>query len=152
MKPSQGRRRHRSRSLAIGGVLTIMTLTGCLKGRHFHVQDDIRFIEPLQGDFVQTPLQLRWENGGLPAQRYAVFLDRAPIAPKQSIQDLETSERSNIFETTATELLLEFVSPRSTSVLGRRNVHRIVVIAIDKNGRRMSDESAAIDFTVVPNE
>jgi hypothetical protein len=137
--------------MALCAVVTV-TMTGCLEGRDFHHQDRLNFVEPFQDDFVQAPVQLRWTDEGSGAARYVLFVDRAPIAPKQSIEDLDPSDRGNIYESTTPELLLEFVPPRSTSVASRRDRHRLVLIAVDDDGIRLGDESASLDLTVVPAE
>lgn len=130
-------------------VACTLALTGCLEDRSFHVSDIVRFAEPAEGDFASSPLLVRWEGSPKDATQWALFLDRAPIQPGASIDDLEVQERQNLWVTTDQELTIEFVPPRSSSVASRRDLHRLVVIPLDANGERIGEHAASVELTVI---
>jgi hypothetical protein len=124
-------------------------MSGCLEGRSFHRQSALRIIEPIEGDFAEAPLTIRWESPDTAVKRFAVFVDRPPLAPGQSVDTLEVQEREGVFPTTETEFVLEFVAPRDTSVEARRDLHQITVVGLASDGKRIDDSSTSIKLTVV---
>jgi hypothetical protein len=123
---------------------------GCLEDRSFHVDDDIRFTEPVEGDFAAAPLLVKWTGRPAKTVSWALFLDRAPLRPGQSIDDLEVQERQNLFLTDKQELTLDLVPPRAVAVPSRRDRHRLIVIPLDAKGQRVGEEAASVELTVVP--
>lgn len=130
------------------GALSLLS-TGCLEDRSFHENDVFRFVEPLEGDFASAPLLVRWEGRPAKTAKWALFLDRAPIKPETSIEDLEVQERQNLWITEEQELTIDFVPPRSTSVDSRRDRHLFVVIPLDADGERIGEHAASVELTVV---
>ena len=106
-------------------------------------------VEPLQNDFVQAPLQVRWKSKFPRAERFAVLLDRSPLARGKSVDSLEVQERGNLWITESEELLIAFVPQRRTKVASRRDRHRIIVVPLDAKGRRRGDDLASVELTVV---
>ncbi len=141
----------RPRFALLGASLASFTfaLAGCLEDRSFHQSDTIRFAEPVEGDFAASPLLVRWEDTSKDAKKWAVFLDRAPIRPGASVEDLEVQERENLWVTTEQELTIDFVPPRRTSVASRRDQHRLVVVPLDADGERLGEHAASVALTVI---
>jgi hypothetical protein len=131
-------------------LVLVVALTGCLEDRSFHVDDDIRFIEPVEGDFASSPLLVKWTGGPTKTRSWALFVDRAPIRPGTSIDDLEVQERENLFLSDGQELTLDLVPPRAVAVASRRDRHRLVLVPLDAKGRRVGEEAASVELTVVP--
>ncbi len=132
------------------GLLVVFALSGCLEDRSFHVDNDIRFTEPVEGDFASAPLLVKWTGRPAKTTSWALFVDRAPIRPGQSIDDLEVQERQNLFLSDGQELVLDLVTPRRVAVVSRRDHHRLVVVPLDAKGRRVGEEAASVELTVVP--
>ena len=130
------------------GAITLV-LSGCLEDRSFHESDVVRFAEPAEGDFASAPLLVRWEGNPKGAAQWALFLDRAPIKPGASIDDLEVQERQNLWITAEREYTIAFVPPRASSVASRRDLHRLVVIPLDAEGGRIGELAASVELTVV---
>lgn len=143
---------NRRRSAWIAGACAAVwpvTLGACLEDRSFHDTDRVRFAEPLENDFASAPLIVRWEGKPKDTVKWALFLDRVPIQPGTSIDDLEVQERQNLWVTEDQEFTIDFVPPRSTSVASRRDRHRLVVIPLDASGERIGEHAASVDLTVV---
>jgi hypothetical protein len=138
--------------LAVQGavlVAAMSAMSGCLEGRSFHRNSGLSIIEPIDGDFAEAPLTIRWVSPNSSVKRFAVFVDRPPLAPGKSVDKLEVQERDGVFPTTETEFLLEFVAPRDTSVVARRDLHQITVVALTSDGKRLDDSSSSVKLTVV---
>ncbi len=140
-------RRH-TRVVAAAAALSLLQ-TGCLEDRSFHQNDVVQIVEPLEGDFASAPLVVRWEGRPAKAAQWALFLDRAPIKPGTSIEDLEVQERQSLWITEEQEFTIDFVPPRSTSVDSRRDRHVLVVIPLDADGDRIGEHAASVELTVV---
>ena len=135
--------------VGVAVVALLLPLSGCLEDRSFHENDTLRFVEPLEGDFASAPLLVRWKGTPRKVAKWAVFLDRAPIKPGTSIEDLEVQERQNLWITKEQELTIDFVPPRSTSVESRRDRHLLVVIPLDADGERIGEHAASVELTVI---
>ncbi len=142
-------KRPRSARVAVAVGVLSMLLGGCLEDRSFHENDVFRFTEPLEGDFASAPLLVRWEGKPKDTTQWALFLDRAPIKPGTSIDDLEVQERQNLWITKDQNLTIDFVPPRSTSVASRRDRHLLVVIPLDADGERIGEHTASVELTVI---
>jgi hypothetical protein len=133
--------------LLLAGTLM---LGGCLEGRLFTERDAIRIVELGEGDYVEAPFDVVWETDLTDVASWAVFLDRPPIEPNASIEDLETQERENLFLTTEQILPIEFVTPKRTSVADRKDRHRIIVVALNDKQERIGDHAGSVELTVLP--
>ena len=149
MKAGQWFVGRRVRRLAALAFCASLVTGGCLEDRSFHQSDEIRFVEPIEEDFAQAPLLVRWEGKPDRTVKWAVFLDRAPIRPGASVDDLEVQERTNIWITDAPEYTVEFVPPRQTAVASRRDRHRLTVIPLDAKGKRVGEHAASVELTVI---
>lgn len=145
---------HRAGRRTLASALTIacvsLLASGCLEGRSFHDGNEIRFVEPVEEDFAQAPLLVRWVGKPAKTAKWAVFLDRAPIGPGSSVEDLEVQERTNMWVTDVPEHTVEFVPPRQSAVASRRDRHRLTVIPLDAEGKRLGEHSASVELTVIP--
>lgn len=133
------------------GVLTPLTLSGCLDGMAFHADRRLRIIEPAQDDFAQAPLQLRWKAEGLGGAvvSYGVFVDRSPIAPGKSVNELRGDDRVNMYVTGKTQLVIEQIGSRTGVTKSQEDLHEITVIALDAAGARVGETNDWVRVTVV---
>ena len=144
-----GLRRAIAAALAFVGLS--LPMAGCLEDRSFHEGNEVRFVEPVEEDYAQAPLLVRWEGKPANTAKWAVFLDRAPIGPGASVDDLEVQDRTNIWVTDVPEYTVEFVPPRQSAVASRRNRHRLTVIPLDAAGKRLGEHGASVELTVIPS-
>ncbi len=136
------------KSLAAVTLLAAL-LSGCLEGRSFHTNSALRITEPVEGDFAEAPLTIRWESQDKGTKRFAVFVDRPPVPVGKSVDTLKIQDRDGMYLTTEQEFFLEFVAQRSTSVVARRDVHQVTVVALTSDGKRKDDSSSSVKLTVV---
>lgn len=137
-----------SRTL-ICALLTSTLASGCLENRQFYATEELKIITPVENDFAEAPLTVTWVGTPDGTKRWAVFLDRAPIRPGKSVDDLENDERGNLWITDDSSLLIDAIAPRSTSVASRKGRHRIAVVALDGNGKRIGEHVSSVELTVI---
>jgi hypothetical protein len=115
---------------------------------------------------VRLPVTLRWQRRSLSAgERYAVFVDRAPVAPGEMLSSIVNEddpcrftqtcstkpflESRNVYRTAAPRLTIESIA--ETNELSRsiaRDTHEAVIVVIDASNRRVGEQSYAVDFRI----
>lgn len=133
------------------GVAGPLVLTSCLDGMAFHSDRRIHIVEPVQDDFAQSPLQVRWTADGLGRNvvSYGVFIDRSPVAPGKSVSDLRGDDRVNMYITPKTQLVIEQIGSRSGVPRSQADVHEITVVALDGGGARVGETNDWVRLTIV---
>jgi hypothetical protein len=127
-----------------------LLLGGCFDGMSFHVDERLTLAEPLQGDYVELPVQMRWSAEALSAAKeFVVFVDKAPIGRGVNIDSLEGDELINVYRTTKTELVVEQITSKVNVTPDRADRHEVTVIALDSKGVRLGESSDWAQFTVV---
>jgi hypothetical protein len=125
-------------------------LGGCFAGMSFRTDDRLTLVEPLQGDYVQLPVQVSWSADELPlAKEFVVFVDKAPIGRGVNIDSLEGDELINVYRTTKTAFVVEQITSKVNVTPDRADRHEITVIALDAKGNRLGESSDWAQFTVV---
>jgi hypothetical protein len=153
-----------------------VALSGCVpQGLAFRVDDRLTFVSPEDRSTVSLPVVLDWEIRdfdivdpgtpvrGVDAGYFAVFVDRAPMPPNESLRWLARKDTScrpddgcpdeeylnarGVWTTTETELVLEQL-PRTTDREDRKERHRAVVVLLDGEGRRIGESAFEIAFDV----
>jgi hypothetical protein len=162
--------------LPAGVLALLLGLTACVpQGLAFRVDDRLTFITPEDRATVSLPVVIDWEirdfevvDPGTPADGgdagyFAVFVDRAPMPPNESLRWLARKDTScrpddgcpdeeylnarGVWTTTETELVLEQL-PRTTDREDRKERHRAVVVLLDAQGRRIGESAFEITFDV----
>lgn len=140
------------------GLLALMTLTAaCSTSNYaFRIDESIEFIEPAARSEVPLPLTLRWTDDEQPsgmrvdprdprAQYYAVFVDRAALAPGKRLSSLvddttpcdpaqgcptpEQLDDLDVYLVAAPMLQLDFLADlRPTSRGDSKDVHEVTVV------------------------
>lgn len=127
-----------------------LVLSGCFAGMSFHTDDRLTLVEPLQGDYVQLPVQVSWSADELAlAKEFVVFVDKAPIGRGVNIDSLEGDELINVYRTTKTAFVVEQITSKVNVTPDRADRHEITVIALDGKGDRLGESSDWAQFTVV---
>lgn len=161
-----------ARSMLRGvGLLVIAWLcASCgLNGRDFVQDERIRIDTPRPLQLVKPPFVMRWAGQVKGASRYAVFVDRAPMAPDESLRayaerqcdgtalcptdtkdGLQTwLEQRGVFEAGRSKLEVPFVTTRGeSSEKDTRSTHEAVVVALGPDGRRIGESAWATTFRV----
>jgi hypothetical protein len=167
--------RRRSLALAAGLSLALGT-SGCatsLKGLEFHNDNRMKITEPHQNELVANPVTLRWTMkdftvagaGAGPVNDttgyFAVFVDRAPVKPGQTLAAVSKHTPScqhttlcmtktylateQVYTTTNDEIRLPAVS----DILGNNEstqYHTATVILINTAGERISESAWSVEF------
>ena len=152
----------------VAAALLAATAAACAgDGAAFRRDESVDIVQPDNRAVVELPVHIRWEAdleagpGGGPY--YAVFVDRAPIRPGQSLRaladdscddtkgcpDLQYLRDRNVHVTDRTEVTLDVVPRPSTSQrTGARNRHEATIVVIDGDGRRIGEGAYAVEFEV----
>jgi hypothetical protein len=127
-----------------------LLLSSCFAGMSFHSDDRLTLLEPLQGDYVQLPVQVSWSADELTmAKEFVVFVDKPPIGRGVNIDSLEGDELINVYRTTKTAFVVEQITSKVNVTPDRADRHEITVIALDGKGDRLGESSDWAQFTVV---
>lgn len=143
-------------------LLGCLALAACVpQGLAFRVDDRLTFRSPEDRSTVTLPVTLEWTIRDFDGESFAVFVDRPPMPPGETLRWVARDDRScreddgcpdeaylnerHVYPTTRTRLVLEQV-PRGDE--GRRERHRAVVVLLDADGRRMGESAFEITFDV----
>ena len=140
---------------------------GCsTDGLAFRQDDRIEILEPDDRAVVSVPVHLRWradlEPGPGGGPYFAVFVDRAPIRPGQSLRvladescndtdgclDLQYLRDRYVHVTDEPEVVLDVLPRKASSQRTGANRHEATVIVIDADGRRVGEAAYAVEFEV----
>ena len=133
----------------------------------FRRDDRVEIVQPKDEQEVRLPVRLRWKadlDRRVNGERYfAVFVDRPPVAPGQSLSTLadESCERTPgcpdreyledryVFVTDKTALDLDVVpQPASSQRTGAKDRHEAVIVLVDGEGRRVGEASYRVSFGI----
>ena len=152
-------------SRILGLALTLLTaalVPACAGARELRA-DQISIVAPAQLARVQLPATVRWRTDGLPdsVKRFAVFVDRGPMAPGRDLRSLADDacrQRPGCPDADYLRTLDIYVTDRPSVVVPAvldadgvgshtaHPVHRAVVVALDRHGRRVGGFSAQSTF------
>ncbi|MGI8608470.1 MAG: hypothetical protein ACR2MY_04465 [Candidatus Dormibacteria bacterium] len=129
------------------GILT----SGC--GPLLFRQDHRLAIQsPHDRSTVRAPLNIHWSarDFASPADgHFAVFLDRDPQPPGESLEYFPKADRSQgIFVVAATSLRIDTFQRDFSLPKSDQNLHDVTVILLDRNGRRIGESAAFAQFRV----
>lgn len=140
----------RRRAVLAGCALLPCLATACgPSGLDFRQDHRLSIVAPEGVPTVHLPLAVRWRfldalgGAGGPAQ-FAVFVDRAPVAPGESLTALDPAERRAVVLTHATETTVSSLDSSTTG--GGAAEHQVTVVLLDASGRRIGETSAAVHF------
>ena len=161
--------------LLLGAVVAPM-LAGCGLSVHnlnFRVDSRLEFVSPPSQSLVSEPFTVRWHMSGFRvaapgteapgpgAGYFAVFVDREPIRPNQTMRVIATGDPTclkrpgcpdtpylqarQIYTTTAESLTLGPISP-ITGNLERTQTHMVIVVLMDTSGHRIGESAWELDL------
>lgn len=158
-------------------VAVAVAATGCglthLSDLNFRVDDRLHFQSPKARSLVHAPVTVSWTiddftvagPGSAPASRdagyFAVFVDRAPIRPGESLKAIGKDDPTcqhdpkcpdktylndhRVYTTTQTRLRL----PLITDIVGDHEtlqMHAVTVVLLDTSGHRIGESAWELDF------
>jgi hypothetical protein len=161
-------RRRTSAYLAILAV-ALAGASCATSGLAFEKNEQIQVVAPRALQEVKPPFVMRWTGEVEDASSYAVFVDRAPMAPNQSLRDYAASQcagtplcpadgkealdawlaQRGIFPAGPAKVRVPFVTARGPSTeKDTRDVHEAIVVALGPGGRRLGESAWSVNFRV----
>lgn len=155
----------------IRGVVTVLAMCLALgacgtNGLEFSRDGRLLVVSPRQRAEVHLPVRISWRTRGLAVDGgepyFAVFLDRAPVHPGQSLRavaddacnrtpgcpDAQYLRDRNVFVTKANSVTVDAVPKHSGQRTGASEAHEAVVVFVDAQGRRIGESAHTVQFTV----
>jgi hypothetical protein len=133
----------------------------------FRAANGLTITSPLSDKVVATPLTVRWKSTYPAGTEYALFFDAPPIGPGQTMRAVPESihdstclaqpscpsatylAQDNIYLTKSNS----FVLPAFQSSAGYDALilHRLTIVALGPNGRRLGEAAYWVDFRTHAN-
>lgn len=150
-------------------ALAACVLTGCsTSGMQFRADTRVRIVAPANEATVRLPVTIRWSAQDLTAPAgtsFAMFVDRAPIAPGESVDSLASGDRPcqrtpgcpdenyfnrrHVYTTDKSAVTLEgLIDTRPPSRPGALDRHEVIVILLDSTRHRLGESFYRVDFNV----
>ena len=139
--------------VAFAVVATVST-SACTDGLAFRQDDRLRIVAPLDGELVGEPVLVEWRMQPRPAtvKGFLVFIDRAPQPPGKTVEHFRSDNRSNIYSSATQSVGIAAFETATTGPKNRRNRHRILVVPVDAQGRRIGESSTHTEIDVFREE
>ena len=156
----------RLRALLVPVVLAASAGGCATDGLAFRQDDRVEILEPGARDVVRVPVRVRWradlERGPSGGPYFAVFVDRAPIRPGQSLRvladescndtdgclDLQYLRDRHVHVTDEPEVVLDVLPRKSSSQRTGADRHEATIVVIDADGRRVGEAAYSVEFEV----
>lgn len=139
-----------------------LLLSGCVpQGLAFRVDDRVSITSPKDRAEVTLPLTVSWTAHDV-ADRFAVFVDRAPQPPGKPLSWVARKDHScrasddcpdeqylaarGIYSTTGTHITFDQL-PRSSDN-GQKERHTITVVLLDAAGKRIGESAFQVNVVV----
>jgi hypothetical protein len=152
---------------ALAVAFACAALAACgTSGLKFSTDKRVKMVAPPDRSKVHLPVQVRWRtaglSGGSEGPYFAVFLDRAPVRPGQSLRAVadDTCNRTPgcpdaaylrdryVFVTKDTSVSVDAVPKKSGQRTGAADQHEATIVLVDAKGRRIGEAAYSVLFTV----
>jgi hypothetical protein len=132
-------------------VLTLaLSLTAC--GQYlFRQSDRLQIVSPRVYSTVREPLTVSWTVKDFSAPRdgsFALFIDRDPMPPGESLDYFARDDRDGIQVLDATSVRLPVLAQQVGVDPAERNHHDVTVVLLDRTGHRIGEYAGFTEFTV----
>jgi hypothetical protein len=145
----------------LAAALLATTLAGC-GNLSFRVDKRLHWQAPPARALVKLPVVVSWSMPAFaPGGRFAIFVDRAPIKPGQTLRAVGSNDASckhdptcpnadylaqrQIYTTSSPSITLTEVSPLRTS-RDRVQLHQLSVVLLDATGHRIGESAWTREF------
>ena len=128
----------------------------------FVADQTIHVLTPAPLATVSAPFVVSWTGAGLSDNRFAVFVDRTPIAPGHSLRDLATDQCKRqpgcpgdvylaglgVFLTDSDRVTVPVLQPLAGGTASRQAhpVRTLTLVVMDAQGRRVGDSAWQVEF------
>jgi hypothetical protein len=152
---------------AVGLGLLLLLPACAVRGLAFRIDDRVEIVAPDDRAEVSLPLTIEWTadelDGAGGGPFFAVFVDRSPIRPDQSLRaladdscnrtpgcpDLAYLRDRGVYLTDERSVTLDVVPQRpSSSRAGESDRHQATIVVVDAEGRRIGEAAYTVEFTV----
>jgi hypothetical protein len=138
-------------------AVTLAVLSGCVDvaDLSFRVDKRLHWQAPDDRELIELPLTIDWTMDDFDEAAFAVFVDRAPIKPGQSLEavagdddacrddpecpDADYLAQRRVYVTTETSITIERVAPLAGRE--RKQLHQVVIVLLGEDGRRSGESS-----------
>ena len=148
-------------------VLISAAATGCAHAPLWSKNGALKIVAPRELALTGVPVTLRWKTSALPGHTtyFAVFIDRAPVEPGQSLRAVGSSDAScrrtpgcpdatylrahDVFLTSANQVTIPYLATLG-GIAGRDHppVHRATIILVNAQGERLGEYAYSVEFRV----
>lgn len=144
----------------------MLALSGCADYSQlaFTTDDRLTFRSPAPRSRVTLPVTLSWsDRSPRQGEGYAVFVDRAPVRPGHTMLDVAGRDAAcqriptcpdpayladrGVYVTSRPSLPLTRIAPTRLGK-GRDQLHEVVVVLVDADGRRVGESAWFLQFTL----
>lgn len=131
-------------------ALAALQLTGC-EQYLFRQSDRVQITTPQIYTTVREPLIIRWQAQDFAAPQdgsFAVFIDRDPMPPGDTLSDFPLNERDGIHVLDQTSLHIDVLPAQVGVDPAEQNHHDVTVVLLDRQGHRIGEYAGFTEFTV----
>jgi hypothetical protein len=138
-------------------LLAVVPACADVSALSFRTDKRLHWREPDDRELIELPVRISWRMTDYEADggRFAVFVDRAPIRPNQTLRavagdddsckrdpacpDAEYLAQRRVYTTETTEVTLDQIAP----LVGREKtqLHQLTVVLLDASGRRLGESA-----------
>jgi hypothetical protein len=149
------------RGVRLAVVVLLAGLTGCAHNLNFRTDHRLHWVGPPARKLVNVPFTLAWQFDGSRPAEFAVFVDRAPIKPGQTLKAVAGGDAAcktdptcpdasyladrQVYTTTGTTLALSQVNALTSDREGTQ-LHTATVVLLDQSGRRIGESAWTREF------
>jgi hypothetical protein len=151
------------RWVVLAGATALLLVSGCsINGLSFVQDDRIEIMAPGANDRLGLPLEVEWTAANYDGD-YAVFFDRSPMKPGQSLLSLVSENDAcraepgcpdaqwladhQVYVTNMTTLRVEQLADRRENNRSEDR-HEVVIVLLDESGRRVGESAFTNEFII----
>lgn len=155
---------HSRWGVAAAATLALLSLAGCggASGA-LTVDDSVEIVHPAPLQVVSTPFDVRWTGDLAAGEAFAVFVDRDPVAPGESLAEAFAEEcdgeagcpdevflsTRGVHVTDRNEVAVPLLLPRGgADGAPDLEVHHVTVVVVDEAGVRLGERAWATELRV----
>lgn len=151
-------------ALGAAGVAVLLALAGCGgASAALTLDESVEIVQPAPLQVVATPFAVRWTGDLGPGESFALFVDRAPIAPGESLAEAFADEcdggegcpdeaflsARGVHVADGNEIEVPLLMPRGgADGAPDLEVHHLTLVVLDDDGARRGERSWSTELRV----